>query len=519
MSTTYPLHVEAELDPQLNRWLWLVKWLLAIPHYVVLVFLWLAFMVLSVVAFFAILFTGRYPRAIFDFNVGVLRWTWRVGYYAYNALGTDRYPPFTLEDVPDYPARLTVEYPQHLSRGLVLVKWWLLAIPQYLVVALIAGGGVYAGSRVSEDGVEPIIWSNGLVGLLVLVAAVILLVTGKYPRPLFDLVLGLNRWVLRVAAYAALMTDQYPPFRLDQGGHEPDDGGRLDVASGPPPTQPPTQVTAQFSDQSTAQPTSQPTSQPTDPPPGQAPGQGWAQPSPPPPSPPQDGPAPRRWGAGRVIALVAGCLIALWSLGLGVGGVTLLVIDQAGRDADGFLMSDEVDLESARYAVVSDDAEFEIDPAWQWVPNDVLGRVRLSAVSDNGQPVFVGVGPVEDVRAYLDGVAYDELVSIDGFDRDTTYRPHTGGEPGTAPADSDVWIAASAGPGRQNVDWELTDGTWVAVVMNADGSAGVDAEVSVGATAPALTAVAVVLLVLAVGGLLVAALIITLTLREPRRVS
>ena len=90
---------------------------------------------------------------------------------------------------------------------------------------------------------------------------------------------------------------------------------------------------------------------------------------------------------------------------------------------------------------------------------------------------------------------------------------------GTAPADSDVWIAANAGPGRQNVDWELTDGTWVAVVMNADGSAGVDAEVSVGATAPALTAVAVVLLVLAVGGLLVAALIITLTLREPRRVS
>ena len=110
-------------------------------------------------------------------------------------------------------------------------------------------------------------------------------------------------------------------------------------------------------------------------------------------------------------------------------------------------------------------------------------------------------------------------MSIDGFDRDTTYRPHTGGEPGTAPDDSDVWIAASAGPGRQNVDWELTDGTWVAVVMNADGSAGVDAEVSVGATAPALTAVAVVLLVLAVGGLLVAALIITLTLREPRRVS
>ena len=217
-AVTYPVHVDAQLDTEVSRWLWLLKWLLALPHYVVLAFLWIAFTVLSVVAFFAILFTGHYPRSIFEFNVGVMRWQWRVSYYAYGALGTDRYPPFTLHDVADYPAHLDVDYPEQLSRGLVLVKWWLLAIPHYLVVALLVGGAGYLiGS--ADDNSRLVL--TGLIPLLAVVAGVVLLVTGRYPQPLFDLLLGLNRWVIRVAGYAALMTDTYPPFRLDAGGDEP----------------------------------------------------------------------------------------------------------------------------------------------------------------------------------------------------------------------------------------------------------------------------------------------------------
>jgi Domain of unknown function (DUF4389) len=219
---SYPVRLTGELDPNLSRWLWLVKMFLAIPHYVILAFLWVAFLVTTVIAGFAILFTGRYPRALFDFNVGVLRWNWRVGFYVYAALGTDRYPPFTLART-DYPADFDVAYPEHLSRGLVLVKW-LLAIPQLVVVGLIAAPILpYWWTDIDLTAGFQSIGGYSMLNLLAVLAGFFLLITRQYPRALFDMLVGINRWLYRVLTYVALMRDEYPPFRLDQGEHEPGD--------------------------------------------------------------------------------------------------------------------------------------------------------------------------------------------------------------------------------------------------------------------------------------------------------
>ncbi|MEJ7650714.1 MAG: DUF4389 domain-containing protein [Nakamurella sp.] len=221
-SGQHPVALEARLEEGLSRWRWLVKWLLAVPHLIVLAFLWPAFLLVTTIAGVSILFTGVYPRSLFEFTTGVLRCTCRVSYYAFHGgMGTDVYPPFSPAAEPWYPITLDIHYPARLSSGLVLVKWWLLALPQYLVVGLLVGNWF---GWTGTDGLLPTfgpVGAAGVLGILVVASGVLLLVTGRYPRSLYDLVIGLNRWIFRVAAYACLMTDVYPPFRLDQGGSEP----------------------------------------------------------------------------------------------------------------------------------------------------------------------------------------------------------------------------------------------------------------------------------------------------------
>ena len=414
-----------------------MKWALAIPHYIVLAFLWLTLLVLTVIAFFAIVFTGRYPRAIFDFNVGVMRWTWRVLFYSYAALGTDRYPPFTLDDVPDYPARFDVAYPERLSRGLVLVKWWLLAIPQYVIVGILLGGGGYAASHAGDyDRVWGAGWQTGLIGVLVFFAGVALLFTSRYPPGLFDFVLGLDRWVARVAAYVLLMRDEYPPFRLDQGGADHAAAAVADEPQSelhPLAAEAPTTSSAKLDE-----------------------GGG---------------------SAGKVVLIVVGVLAGILAFGFLASGCALVAVDRTQRDDDGYLMSPSRELTTSTYAIVSESAELDTAGA-EWALDTFLGTVRIR--SESARPVFVGIGPAVAVDGYLRDVEHDEI-----DDLDSSGDPHFAGRPGSAaptrPAQETFWAASTSGVGEQTLDWDPKDGTWRVVVMNVDATRGVTSDMSVGA--------------------------------------
>ena len=171
-----------------NRFLPFVKWLLAIPHYIALLFLGFAVAVVLLISFFAVLFTGRFPRGMFDFILGVYRWGLRVG--AYVGLMVDPYPPFTLDDDPSYPVRFAIDYPEPgVNRWRPLVQW-LLIWPYALVTNLIF-----------------------YLAFFVWIAAVfVILFTKRFPEGMFTMMLVALRWSARTTAYRDFMVTRYPPW-------------------------------------------------------------------------------------------------------------------------------------------------------------------------------------------------------------------------------------------------------------------------------------------------------------------
>jgi len=420
--TRYPVRVTARRDESLSRWLWLVKWLLLIPHILALLVLWTGLVVLTAVAYLAVLFTGRYPAPIRAYNLGVLRWTWRVGYYGYQALGTDQYPPFTLADVPEHPARLEADEGAPPPRWMPLVAW-VFAIPHLIILGALTGAATWSLQNSDGRTAAPI----SVVGAGLLIAGLSLLFTGRYPTGLHDLLVGVARWNLRVAAYLMLLTPRYPPFRLDQGGDEPDDAPAGPSAVGPP---------------------------------GQ-----------------------RGTAAGPVTALVAGVLLLAPGTGLGVGGGALLAVD-AARDSTGYVTSPTLRLDSPTAAITADG--LTITDAGRWTRDIAdIGGLRIAAAAPAGAQVFVGIAPQQDVDTWLAGVARDELTGVrSGI---AQYDRNAGAvQAAASPAAQRFWVASATGTGNAELRWQVTDGKYAVVVANADGAPGVSVDVRGAVQVPGL---------------------------------
>jgi hypothetical protein len=194
MTSAYPVQLDLESPLEVARWRPLVHWLLAIPHFIVVQILGYVQFVLAVIAWFAILFTGAIPRGLFDFMAMILRYQWRTNSYAF--FMREKYPPFAFDaqnlDPGDDPARVSVEYPERLSRGLIFVKW-LLVIPHAIALFFVFIAGFFA----------------------IIAGFFAVLFTGKWPEGLRNFLIGATRWSMRVSAYFFLMTDVYPPFSLE----------------------------------------------------------------------------------------------------------------------------------------------------------------------------------------------------------------------------------------------------------------------------------------------------------------
>src|ERR671914_433467 len=192
--------------------------------------------------------------------------------------------------------------------------------------------------------------------------------------------------------------------------------------------------------------------------------------------------------AGRIALVVTGALTALFASALMLGG-GLALYGEVEKDNDGYLTTDAHRFSADTRALATENLDADLDGGdWVVEPGD-LGKVRLEAESRDGKPLFVGIARTTDVERYLNGVPHTTVHDVetgpfDSFDAD--YTRHAGNGHPASPEHADIWAASNQGSGLQTVDWEIEDGDWSVVVMNADGSLGVDADISAGADVPFL---------------------------------
>jgi hypothetical protein len=224
---------------------------------------------------------------------------------------------------------------------------------------------------------------------------------------------------------------------------------------------------------------------------------------------PDTTPQPR--SAARTVSVIFGALAGFVAVGLLIAGGVVLWANSK-KDHDGYVSTSSEHFSTSAYAIATDNLDVKIDaPGWI-INRDHYGKVRLKVKSQMGKPVFVGVAPTRAVQDYLSSTAHEQVtdVSYAPFRASSDYYP--GGRRPAPPAAQRFWVASAHGAGRQTLTWDVHRGSWSIVVMNADGSRGVDVGVSAGARLPFLAALGWgaagggVLLLVVAGGLMYAGL-------------
>jgi hypothetical protein len=196
-------------------------------------------------------------------------------------------------------------------------------------------------------------------------------------------------------------------------------------------------------------------------------------------------PSARGTSPGRILAIVAGATAALLATGMLAAGGLLLWADGKKDDA-GYLSTASKPFSTSTYAIATDSLDIDSGASSVITSQDEYGKVRLKVTPHGDAPVFVGIAPTDAVSSYLDRSAHATLTDIDVDPFRATYQPHGGAAQPAPPTGQHIWAASTHGTGRQTLTWDVKHGNWSIVVMNADGSAGVDVGVSAGANVPVL---------------------------------
>ncbi|MBN1321919.1 MAG: hypothetical protein JXA87_13900 [Thermoleophilia bacterium] len=183
----------------------------------------------------------------------------------------------------------------------------------------------------------------------------------------------------------------------------------------------------------------------------------------------------------KIVSIVVGAILVLIGLGLIVPGGLLLWAHGTQRDDSGFFESSSRVMSTNGYAIATPDIDLHIGSDIGWVPKGATLAVRIRAVSTSGDDLFVAMGPTDQISQYLGSVERDEVTDFGWFSAAIDYLHIDGGAPSSPPGGQDFWVARQVGPGTQTLEWEVQQGNWTAVIMNADGSADVNASVSLGA--------------------------------------